>query len=93
MIRPQPVSYLSFSPSGNQLFAAASDGRVFHIVDVHPAGALKLGVRGACKGEVWQLYELRRGSTAASVCEVTWDRECRWIGVGTGLGTIRELQL
>jgi len=88
-LRPQPISNLSFSPSGTQLFAAAADGRIFHVFDIHPAGALSHEIKGECKGEVWHLYELRRGSTAASVCEVTWDKDGRWLGVGTGLGTIR----
>jgi hypothetical protein len=86
----QTVAHLSFSPDGTQFFAAPMDGRVFHIFQIHPAGAVKHLVRGVCKGEVWHLYELRRGSTIASVCEVTWDRAGRWVGVGTGRGTVRK---
>ena len=87
--RTQPVSFLSFSPRGTRLFAATSDGRAFHILDLHPSGALKSGGTGECEGEALHVYELRRGNTAASVCEVNWDQDERWIGVGTGLGTIR----
>ncbi|WVQ86089.1 hypothetical protein IAT38_008257 [Cryptococcus sp. DSM 104549] len=82
------VSTLRFSPSGTQLFAAPVDGRSFHIVELHPAGALKAGVKGEVKGQAWHLYELKRGHTGASVSDVKWDREGRWIGVGTGKGTV-----
>lgn len=86
----QTVSHLKFAPSGTQLFAASSDGRAFHLVDLHPAGAIKPGAKTECKGEAWHLYELRRGTTAATVNDVAWDKDGRWIGVGTGRGTIRE---
>lgn len=88
---PQTIPYLSFSPSGTQLFASTLDGRAFHVVELHPAGATSQDVKGECKGEAWRLYELRRGNTSATVCQVTWDSNGRWIGVGTESGTIREL--
>ncbi|WWD20766.1 hypothetical protein CI109_105243 [Kwoniella shandongensis] len=86
--KPHPVSYLSFSPTGTQLFAAPTDGRSFHIVQIQPAGALKSRIRGECKGEVWHVYELKRGHTSASVSEVSWDKAGRWVGVGTSKGTV-----
>jgi len=89
-LRSPSIALLSFSPSGTQLFAAPSDGRASHIVDIHPAGALKQVSRLECVGEAWHLFELKRGTTSASVCEVSWDKGGRWIGVGTGLGTVRE---
>ncbi|WVW80768.1 hypothetical protein I302_102754 [Kwoniella bestiolae CBS 10118] len=85
--RPHPVAHLSFSPDGTQLFAAPDDGRSFHILDVHPAGIDK-DEMGEVKGQVWHLYELRRGHTAATVKQVAWDTNGRWIGVGTGKGTV-----
>ena len=88
--RSQPISFLSFSPRGTRLLAGTSDGRTSHILDLHPAGALQIGGPGECRGEALHVYELRRGSTAASICEVKWDQDERWIGVGTELGTIRR---
>ncbi|WVF68008.1 hypothetical protein IAT40_002770 [Kwoniella sp. CBS 6097] len=86
--RIHPVTYISFSPDGTQLFAAPSEGKSFHILEIHPAGINKNEVRGEVKGQVWHLYELRRGHTAASVRQVSWDQQGRWVGVGTGKGTV-----
>jgi hypothetical protein len=83
------IAHLSFSPDGTHLFAAPKDGKAFHIFRLHPAGLLRDRLRGPCKGEAVHVYELRRGNTSASVCEVSWDSRGRWIGVGTGKGTIR----
>nr|XP_019007868.1 uncharacterized protein I206_07502 [Kwoniella pini CBS 10737]OCF46649.1 hypothetical protein I206_07502 [Kwoniella pini CBS 10737] len=86
--RSQAVTYLSFSPDGSQLFAAPSDGRSFHIFEIRPAGIETVELAGDVKGHVWHLYELKRGYTAANVKEVNWARDGRWIGVGTGKGTV-----
>ncbi|KAK6906527.1 hypothetical protein I203_100512 [Kwoniella mangroviensis CBS 8507] len=85
--RPHPINHLSFSPDGTQLFAAPNDGRSFHILELHPAGIDKAEL-GEVKGQVWHLYELRRGHTAATVKGVSWDKDRKWIGVATGKGTV-----
>lgn len=85
-----PVGHLAFSPDGTKLFAAPADGRVFHILDIHPAGLDAAGMQGEVRGEVWHQYELRRGNTAATVSEVQWSADGRWVGVATGKGTVRE---
>jgi WD40 repeat protein len=82
-----PVSHLAFSPDGTTLFAAPADGRSFHLFDIHPYTQSSQQVQG----EVWHLYELRRGNTASEVVEVKWSRDERWIGVATGRGTVRKL--
>lgn len=88
------ISFLAFSPSGTSLFITPRDGRVFHVVDLHPAGPDRVlgqpGVEGEVYGEVWHMYELRRGSTAAAVSEVKWSLDGRWIGVATQRGTVRK---
>ena len=88
--RPQSISWLSFNQHGTQLCIAPADGRVQHIIELHPAAAQKRSVKVDVAGAAWHLYELRRGTTPATVCEVSWSRDGRWIGVGTGKGTIRE---
>jgi hypothetical protein len=85
-----PVSHLCFSPSGTKLFAADDEGRSFRILEVRPAGARRGEMRGEVKGEVWDLYELRRGNSLAQVDNVKWAEDERWVGVGTGKGTIRK---
>lgn len=90
------ISHLAFSPSGTSLFVAPRDGRVFHLVDIHPASPGRelilgrQGVEGEVSGEVWHMYELRRGNTAAAVNEVKWSLDGRWVGVATQRGTVRE---
>jgi hypothetical protein len=85
-----PVNYLSFSPTGTHLFASPADGRSFRILELRPAGAMGSVTRGEVKGEVWDQYELRRGSTVGDVSDIKWNDDGRWIGVATGRGTIRE---
>jgi hypothetical protein len=90
--REYPIALLSFSPEGSRLFAAAADGRDFHVLDVRPRGReFSRHSRGSPKGEVWDAYILRRGNTAADVQSVSWSQDERWIAVGTGKGTVREL--
>lgn len=93
---PHTISHLSFSPGGTSLFIAPRDGRVFHIVDIHPGGPGHRHAHGnhaveeEVSGDVWHMYELRRGNTAASVNEVTWSTDGRWVGVATQRGTVRK---
>ena len=50
--------------------------------------------RGEAPGEphrnVWHLYDLVRGVSRARVESVVWAGDERWVGVGTGTGTLRE---
>lgn len=89
------VSHLAFSPDGTTLFATPVDGRSFHLFDVHPHTPSEHQVCEAeqVQGEVWHMYELRRGNTASEVVEVKWSDDGRWIGTATGRGTVRKLQL
>ncbi|KAK8850587.1 hypothetical protein IAR55_004506 [Kwoniella newhampshirensis] len=83
-----PISHLSFSSDGTQLLVAPTDGKSFHIVQIQPAGALRSEILSDCKGQVWHIYELRRGHTSAIVSDVRWDKMGRWVGVSTSKGTI-----
>jgi len=83
------VSHLAFSPDGTTLFAAPADGRSFHLFEIHPH--MPPQNQSEVQGEVWHLYELRRGNTVSEVVEVNWSSDGRWIGVATGRGTVRKL--
>jgi len=83
------VSHLAFSPDGTTLFAAPADGKSFHLFEIHPHSTSP-GNQAEVQGEVWHLYELRRGNTISEVVEVNWSRDGRWIGVATGRGTVRK---
>ena len=91
LTRSQPIAVLSFNNNGTQLLAAREDGKVQYIFEIHPAGLSSQRLGAA--GEVWHLYELRRGTTVGRVCEVSWSKDGRWVGVGTGKGTIRKSSL
>jgi hypothetical protein len=84
------VSHLAFSPDGTTLFAAPADGRSFHLFEIHPH-TTPPGDQPEVQGEVWHLYELRRGNTVSEVVEVNWSSDGRWMGVATGRGTVRKL--
>jgi WD40 repeat protein len=84
------VSHLAFSPDGTTLFAAPADGRSFHLFEIH-THITSPGDQSEVQGEVWYLYELRRGNTVSEVVEVTWSSDGRWIGIATGRGTVRKL--
>jgi WD40 repeat protein len=82
------ISYLEFSPDGTTLFASPVDGRSFHLFDIHPSASSET-LKNGVEGEVWHLYELKRGSTVSEVVEVKWSGDGRWVGVATGRGTVR----
>lgn len=82
------VSLLSFNASGTQLLITPQEGRVAHVVEIHPNGVL--GGHSDVSGQVWHLYELRRGNTSANVCDALWSQDGRWIGIGTSKGTTRR---
>lgn len=86
----QAVTYLSFNADGTQLLVATKDGRAPHIFEIHPVGPTPRAHPAEPLGQVWHLYELRRGNTPGTVCEVTWSNDGRWVGIGTGKGTIRK---
>lgn len=98
--RSQEVAHLSFSPDGTRLLVAAADGRSQHVVDIHPAGPSPHEAGGSRKsprsdshGEVWHMYEFRRGNTSAHVDGVAWSDDGRMVGVATGKGTIHVYPL
>ncbi|ODN83118.1 hypothetical protein L202_01324 [Cryptococcus amylolentus CBS 6039] len=82
------ISQLSFSRCGEQLLVAPTDGRSFHIVELHPASITDAIAGRETKNQTWHLYELKRGHTIAAAENIQWDRSGKWIGIGTGKGTV-----
>jgi WD40 repeat protein len=79
-----PISELSFNPSGTLLFTTSMSGQTFHVFEI-------LGKRRpGCRKPIRHLYRLSRGYTNASVGEnaVAWSSDSRWCGVATGRGTV-----
>ncbi|CAG8494213.1 3073_t:CDS:10 [Paraglomus brasilianum] len=79
-----PISQLSFNPSGNLLFTTSMSGQTFHVFEI--LGRRRPGNRKPIR----HLYKLTRGYTNASVGEnaVAWNGDSRWCGVATGRGTV-----
>ncbi|XP_013379441.1 LOW QUALITY PROTEIN: breast carcinoma-amplified sequence 3-like [Lingula anatina] len=77
----EPVSALSFDPSGILLFTACRLGQNFHIFRImaHPWSS--------SMGAVHHLYTLHRGDTTAKVQDVTFTMDSRWVAVSTLRGT------
>ncbi|ODN99626.1 hypothetical protein L198_03470 [Cryptococcus wingfieldii CBS 7118] len=82
------ISQLSFSRCGTQLLIAPTDGRSFHVVELHPASITDAIAGRETKNQTWHLYELKRGHTIAAAENIQWDRSGKWVGVGTGKGTV-----
>ncbi|XP_041457041.1 breast carcinoma-amplified sequence 3-like isoform X2 [Lytechinus variegatus] len=73
----EPVTAMTFDPSGRLLFTAGAQGHVFHIFRItsHPC---RSGL-----GAVHHLYILYRGDTAAKVQHVSFTNDSRWVAVST----------
>ncbi|CAB4015658.1 Breast carcinoma-amplified sequence 3-like, partial [Paramuricea clavata] len=77
----QPIAALAFDSSGSLLFTADTFGQDFHIFRVLP--------HPMCPslGSVHHLYILHRGETMATVCNVAFSNDSRWVTVTTQRGT------
>ncbi|XP_028400355.1 breast carcinoma-amplified sequence 3-like isoform X2 [Dendronephthya gigantea] len=77
----QPIASLAFDPSGSLLFSADTFGQNFHIFRILP--------HPMCPslGSVHHLYILHRGETMATVCNVSFSNDARWVAVTTQRGT------
>ncbi|XP_072163285.1 BCAS3 microtubule associated cell migration factor-like [Diadema setosum] len=73
----EPITAMTFDPSGRLLFTAGAQGHVFHIFRItsHPC---RSGL-----GAVHHLYILYRGDTAAKVQHVSFTNDSRWVAVST----------
>lgn len=77
----QSLAALAFDAGGSLLFTADTLGQDFHIFQVLP--------HPACPslGSIHHLYILHRGETMATVCNVAFSYDSRWVSVTTQRGT------
>lgn len=89
---PHPVALLSLSPSSSSILTSSTYGHSFEIFELKPAVRRGVATKvDASDGKVWHRYRLHRGLTAARAVGAEWAEDGRFVGVGTGKGTAREL--
>lgn len=78
----QPLSGMSFDPSGSLLLTADVLGNNFHVYHILP--------HPICPslGAVHHLYTLHRGDTTATVHGMAFSFDSRWVAVSTVRGTV-----
>eukprot|EP01102_Stenamoeba_stenopodia_P012840 TRINITY_DN408_c0_g4_i1.p1 TRINITY_DN408_c0_g4~~TRINITY_DN408_c0_g4_i1.p1 ORF type:complete len:934 (-),score=205.53 TRINITY_DN408_c0_g4_i1:369-3170(-) len=75
----QPISCLSFDPSGTLIATAAIDGYSFNIFQLTPTADARTSYR--------HLYALQRGVTSAEILHMCWSSDSMWLGVCSAHGT------
>lgn len=78
----QPLSCMSFDPSGSLLLTADTLGHDFHLFHVLP--------HPICPSlsAIHHLYTLHRGDTTATVHGIAFSLDSRWVSVSTVRGTV-----
>ncbi|KAJ3056283.1 hypothetical protein HK097_007495 [Rhizophlyctis rosea] len=76
-----PISNISFNPNETLLVTATIQGSTFHVWQLPGRSS------GPTPRTPRWLYKLERGITAASVEDITFSFDSRWIGVSTAHGT------
>ncbi|XP_014680165.1 PREDICTED: breast carcinoma-amplified sequence 3 homolog [Priapulus caudatus] len=77
----EPVAAMTFDPSGTLLLTACRLGHNFHVFRVmaHPVCS--------SQGALHHLYTLHRGDTTATVQDMCFTQDSRWVAVSTLRGT------
>lgn len=87
-----PIALLSLSPSSSSILTSSTYGHSFEVFEFKPAVRATIATKGDVNsGKVWHRYRLHRGLTAARAVGAEWAEDGRFVGVGTGKGTTREL--
>ncbi|PRP76066.1 hypothetical protein PROFUN_01782 [Planoprotostelium fungivorum] len=76
----QPLSAMSFDPSGSLLVTASVDGRNFNVYQICPDSS-------NAQSNYKHLYKLQRGMTNASIHSMSFSADSRWISVNSTRGT------
>ncbi|KZT50187.1 hypothetical protein CALCODRAFT_201883 [Calocera cornea HHB12733] len=84
----RPVALLSWNATSNLLFVAGTDGRAFNIYEMRNKSRLASSIPTPAGvkedlSHTWHRYELKRGSTPATVIRAVWSAGGRWLAVGT----------
>jgi len=74
-----PLSHLAFDHTGTLLATASEDGKNFNIYRISPCSDPRLAAT--------HLYELVRGYTNATVCNMSFSLDSRWLAVSSTKGT------
>jgi len=77
----EPLSYLAFDPSGTLLATAGASGCEFNIFQIRPSSSVNL------HQNVLHIYTLVRGRTRATITDITFSNDSRWMAVSTSHGT------
>ncbi|EJU02108.1 hypothetical protein DACRYDRAFT_115899 [Dacryopinax primogenitus] len=89
----KPTTILQWNPTSSLLFVTSTDGRAFNIYEMRNKSRLAsdiplpAGIQEDLP-HVWHRYELKRGSTPATVVRAIWSPDGRWLAVGTQRRTV-----
>jgi hypothetical protein len=84
----QPMSGMSWDPSGSLLMTVSNEAHHFHVWLITPTStATAASVSPSSPATHTHLYKLVRGVTGAAVQSLSWSRDSRWLAVSSGRGT------
>lgn len=77
----QPLSALFFDPSGTLLVTSSVEGHNFNVFQIRPSPF------GGLSNNYRHLYKLQRGLTNATIQNISWSDDSRWMAVNSIRGT------
>lgn len=77
----QPISVLVFDPSGTMLVTASVEGHNFNVFQIRPKPDSHMATNYA------HIYKLQRGLTNATIQNITFSKDSRWMAVNSSRGT------
>lgn len=81
------IAALQFSPDGSLLLTASETGQDFHVFRIlpHPSGS--------SMATVYHMYILHRGDTSATLQDICFSLDSRWVAVTSLRGTTHVFPL
>ena len=95
-----PIALVSLAPSSALVLTSSSQAHSFDIFEIKPLVQVGVSATRAdhlaqddptAVGKAWHRYRLNRGFTTAEATTASWSHDLRFVSVGTGKGTTREL--